>query len=130
MRSLPDALIMAPIDELEVHLGYLAAAGHDLVVWQLLDRSELDFKFDQASHFKDVESGEAVYIDPMLARERYMEKLQAHLDAVQEICERNGIDYRMVVTDEPLDHVLFDFVSMREKGGVKGRRVARAVNRV
>ncbi len=122
--------LLAPIEELEVHLGYLAAAGHDLVVWQVLDRSELDFKFEQALHFKDVESGEAVYIDPRLARDRYLEKLQEHLDAVQGICERNGIDYRLVATDEPLDHVLFDFVSMREKVGGKGRRVARAVNRV
>ena len=122
--------LLAPIDELELHLGYLAAAGHDLVVWQVLERSELDFKFDQASHFKDPESGEAVYIDPVLARDLYLKKLQAHLDAVQEICERNGIDYRLVATDEPLDHVLFDFVSMREKAGGKGRRVARAVNRV
>jgi len=122
--------LLAPIDELEVHLGYLAAAGHDLVVWQVLDRSELDFKFEQASHFKDVESGQAVYIDPIMARDRYLEKLQDHLKAVQEICERNGIDYRLVATDEPLDHVLFDFVSMREKAGGKGRRVARTVNRV
>jgi len=122
--------LLAPIEELEVHLGYLAAAGHDLVVWQVLDRSELNFKFEQASHFKDVESGKTVYIDPVLARDRYLEKLQDHLEAVQGICERNGIDYRMVSTDEPLDHVLFDFVSMRDSAAGKGRRVARAVNRV
>ncbi|MFV2091206.1 MAG: DUF58 domain-containing protein [Pseudomonadales bacterium] len=121
--------LLAPIDELEVHLGYLAAAGHDLVVWQVLDRSELKFEFEQASHFKDAESGKAVYIDPILVRDRYLEKLQAHLDAVQEICERNGIEYRLIATDEPLDHVLFDFVSMRERAGGKSRRVARAVNR-
>ena len=121
--------LLAPIDELEVHLGYLAAAGHDLVVWQVLDRSELEFEFEQATHFKDVESGKAVYIDPMLARDRYLEKLQTHLDAVQGICERNGIDYRLVATDEPLDHVLFDFVAMRKTAGGKGRRISRAVNR-
>lgn len=114
--------LLAPIDELEVHLGYLAAAGHDLVVWQVLDRSELDFKFEQVSHFKDVESGANVYIDPVLARDRYLEKLQAHLDAVREICERSGIEYRLVTTDEPLDQVLFDFVSMREKARGKGMR--------
>ena len=121
--------LLAPIDELEVHLGYLAAAGHDLVVWQVLDRSELEFEFKTASHFKDVESDRAVYIDPVLAREQYLAKLQIHLDAVQEICDRNGIDYRLVVTDEPLDHVLFDFVSMRESAGKRGKRVSRAVNR-
>lgn len=122
--------LLAPIDELEVHLGYLAAAGHDLVVWQVLDRSELEFEFEKASHFRDVESGDDVYIDPVLARDRYLEKLQIHLDAVQGICERNGIEYRLVATDEPLDHVLFDFVSMREGAVGKGRRVSRAVNRV
>lgn len=122
--------LLAPIDELEVHLGYLAAAGHDLVVWQILDRSELEFEFEKASHFRDMESGKAVYIDPMLARDQYLEKLQAHLDAVQGICERHRIEYRLVVTDEPLDHVLFDFMSMRESAAGRGRRVSRAVNRV
>jgi uncharacterized protein (DUF58 family) len=122
--------LLAPIDELEVHLGYLAAAGHDLVVWQVMDRSELAFEFDKASHFRDVESGEAVYIDPALARDQYLEKLRRHLDEVQGICERNGIEYRLVATDEPLDHVLFDFVSMREGASGKGKRVSRAVNRV
>ncbi len=114
--------LLAPIEELEVHLGHLAAAGHDLVVWQVLDRSELEFGFEQASHFRDAESGQDVYIDPDLARESYLEKLQAHLDEVKGICERNGIDYRLVATDEPLDRVLFDFVSMREKAGGKNVR--------
>ncbi|MCF6313638.1 MAG: DUF58 domain-containing protein [Verrucomicrobiales bacterium] len=114
--------LLAPIEDLELHLAYLAAAGHDLVVWQVLDRSELEFGFERASHFCDVESGNDVFIDPNLARESYLKKLQAHLDAVKGTCERNGIDYRLVATDEPLDQVLFDFVSMREKGAGKNVR--------
>ncbi len=121
--------LLAPIEELETHLGYLAAAGHDLVVWQVLDRSEIAFDFTRASHFQDVESGQAVYIDPGLAREQYLENLREHLEAVRGICERNGIEYRLVATDEPLDHVLFDFVSMRAGAAGKGRRISRAVSR-
>lgn len=114
--------LLAPIEGLELHLAYLAAAGHDLVVWQVLDRSELDFSFERVGHFTDIESGTELYIDPLRARESYLEKLNAHLEAVKGICERNGIDYRLVITDEPLDQVLFDFVSMREKVGGKNVR--------
>lgn len=118
--------LLAPIEELETHLGYLAAAGHDLVIFHTLDRAELEFTFDKATHFRDVETGEDLYIDPDVARAGYLEKLNAHLDALRGICDRNRIDYRLVPTDEALELSLFDFIRNRKDGGMLP---ARALNR-
>lgn len=118
--------LLAPIDELEKHLGYLAAAGHDLVVFHTLDRAELEFTFDKATHFRDSETGRDLYIDPGLARAGYLKRLQAHLDALRGICDRNRIDYRLLPTDEPLELALFDFIRNRKDGG---SMPARAQNR-
>ena len=49
--------LLAPTEMLEKHLGYLAASGHDLVVFQTLDPAEIDFTFSKATHFRDSESG-------------------------------------------------------------------------
>jgi len=107
--------LLAPLEELERQLGYLAAGRHDLAVFQILDPRELDFDFDGAAHFLDTETGRDLYIDPDVARDDYLERLQAHLDAIREFCGRHGVDYHLVSTDSPLERVLFEFVSQRPK---------------
>ena len=118
--------LLAPIEELESHLSYLAAAGHDLVIFHTLDRAELDFTFDRATHFRDVETGHDLYIDPDAARSGYLERLNAHLEALRGICDRNRIDYRLVPTDQPLELSLFDFIRNRKDAGTLP---ARALNK-
>lgn len=118
--------LLAPVDELEKHLGHLAAAGHDLVVFQVLDRAELDFTFTRAANFRDSETGRDLYIDPDTARASYLEKLRAHLAALRGICERSRIEYRLLPTDQPLELALFDFLRARREGGASP---SRAINR-
>jgi uncharacterized protein (DUF58 family) len=122
--------LLAPIEQLEKNLGYLAAAGHDLVIFHTLDRAELEFTFDKATHFRDAETGRDLYIDPAIAREGYLKKLNAHLDALRAICDRNRIDYRLLPTDEPMELALFDFVRARKGGGSMPARAQNRSNRV
>lgn len=104
---------LAPIADLEREIGYFAAARHELAVFQLLDRRELDFSFDRPTLFRDSEDLRSLFVDPAVARAGYLERLHQHLDAVKELCARNGISYRLVPTDEPLEKVLFEFVRIR-----------------
>lgn len=122
--------LLAPIEQLEKHLGYLAAAGHDLVIFHTLDRAELDFTFDKATHFRDSETGRDLYIDPEVARAGYLKKLNAHLEALRGICDRNRIDYRLLPTDEPMELALFDFIRARKDGGAMPARAQNRSNRV
>ena len=107
--------LLAPIEELEKRIGYLAAGGHDIVVFQILDPREMDFAFSKATHFRDPESGRDLYIDPDAARSGYLNKFNAHLEALRVLCAKHGAVYRPVSTDEPLERVLFDFVTSRPK---------------
>ncbi len=104
---------LAPIADLEREIGYFAAARHELAVFQFLDRQELDFSFDRPTLFRDSEDLLSLFVDPAVARSGYLERLHQHLDAVKELCARNGISYRLVPTDEPLEKVLFEFVRIR-----------------
>lgn len=105
--------LLAPADRLETQLGYLRSRGHDVIVFQILDPSELAFPFTEASLFEDLESGQQIFIDPDSARKEYATKLDAHLQSIQSSCSQLGIDYRRVSTDEPLEQVLGDFVRFR-----------------
>src|SRR5438105_3096340 len=69
---------LAPIEHLEPDLIALAACGHDVLVFQVLDPAELTFGFEQPAMFRDLESGRVLYLDPSAARKDYLRKLEAH----------------------------------------------------
>ena len=105
--------LLAPLEELERQIGYLAAGGHDLAIFQIMDRRELDFNFDKATHYRDTETGKDLFIDPDIARASYLERLNAHQECIIHLAGRHGVNHQLVQTDEPLERVLFDFVSRR-----------------
>lgn len=105
--------LMAPIESLENRLTSIRACGHEVQVFQVLDPAERHFTFDQANLFQDVETGQEIYVDPAQARSGYLERLESHLQQVESLCQRNGIGYRFLTTDEPLELQLFDFLKSR-----------------
>ena len=115
--------LLAPVDGLERNLGYLAAAGHELVVFQILDPQELSFEFDAPALFQDMESGEEIYVDPGSARKQYQERLQKHLALVQATCEKLGAIYELCPTDRPLEVALSEFMLRRQKMKAGSARV-------
>jgi len=114
--------LFAPIDELEQQLGRLSAAGHDLVVFQVLDPNELALDFPGAMLFQDVESRKEIYLDPAMVRSEYQAKLQRHGGAVADLCHQLGFAFHRVVTSESLELALHDFLRQRNR---RGRRVRR-----
>lgn len=115
--------LLAPIEKLDQQLAWLAALGHDLVLFHLLDRAEIDFRFDSAAQFQDAETGAEWFVNPAQARDRYLQQLQEHCRAIRRSCERTGAEYHFLPTDRPLELALYDFLARRE--GRAGRRAAR-----
>jgi uncharacterized protein (DUF58 family) len=114
--------LLAPTAELDHQLGRLAAAGHEVVVFQVLDPNEVAFDFGRAALFEDVESGKSLYLDPATMRAEYQRRLQDHTDGVQNLCRKFGFTFRRVVTDQPLELALFDFLKSRQRRGKFTRR--------
>jgi uncharacterized protein (DUF58 family) len=104
---------LAPIERLERDLISLAACGHEVVVFQILDPAELEFKFNQAALFQDMESGRTFFIDPGAARVDYSRKLEAHSAALRAACQRLGMACHRLSTQRPLELALFDFLRER-----------------
>jgi uncharacterized protein (DUF58 family) len=89
--------------------------GNDLIVFHLLDPSEIEFTFDDASSFEDLESGEQVPVVPEAFREQYRSLVRAHIDALTRRFSEVRVDYTQVDTSAPLDHALFSYLSTRER---------------
>lgn len=107
--------LLAPVEHLEKQLALLSAMGHDLVLFHLMDRAEIDFTFEKSAYFRDAETGAERFIDPQLVRENYLKRLQAHREAVLQATERHNVEYHFCPTDQPLEEVLFDFLSARQR---------------
>ncbi len=114
--------LLAPVESLDTRLGYLRSQGHEVVLLRVLDPAEREFPFDEAALFHDVETGKELYLDPRLARERYLRKFNEHNDALSRICHQQGIDLYDLPTDRPLELALFDLLNARMR---RSRMVAR-----
>jgi uncharacterized protein (DUF58 family) len=114
--------LLAPIENLEKNLLSLIACGHEVVLFQPLDPAELNFSFEKAALFHDIESGRDLYIEPAMARTEYLRKLNGHNAAARAICQKLGIGYYSLGTDRPLELALFDFLRARMQRGKRTKR--------
>jgi len=114
--------MLAPLDELEQNLALLSASGHEVLLMHLLDPAELTFDFDKSAQFIDLETGKDVFIDPELARRDYTTRFNAHVEAVELACRKNGIGYQRFTTDRALELALFDYLRERMRRGRIVRR--------
>jgi uncharacterized protein (DUF58 family) len=116
---------LTSLETLEQSLRQLRAWGHEIAIFQILDRAELDLNFAKASLFHDVESGRELYIDPTFARRTYLERLRAHSDHLHRICRTEGISFHLSPTDRPLEYALVEFLRDRRRFGKTLRRRSR-----
>ncbi len=103
----PDAVLSA--------IAPLRARGHDVIVFHVMDPYELDFPFEEASGFEDLETGEQIPVIPGKLKGDYMALMKTHLDTLQQRFTENQIDYTLLNTAEPLDMALFQYLLARER---------------
>jgi uncharacterized protein (DUF58 family) len=89
--------------------------GNDLIVFHVLDPQEINFDYDDASAFEDLESREQIPVVPQSFRAQYRALIQEHISSLQAKFSEQRIDYALLNTAEPLDRALFSYLSSREK---------------
>lgn len=107
--------LLAPIGEMERRLGAMAAAGHEVLVLQVLDPVERRLSLEGPAMLRDLESGRTMLVDPASARGAYTRAFDAHLEAIRVACQRWGIDHHPLSTDEPLDQALLRIIDRRTR---------------
>jgi hypothetical protein len=96
-------------------LAHLRGRGNDLVVFHVLDRAELEFPFDQASGFTDLESGVTIPVVPEAVRAQYRRMIEAHVASLTRLLADSRIDYTRLDSGRPLDEALFAYLSDRQR---------------
>ncbi len=103
------------IDALLSGVTPLAWQGQDVVLFQVLDEKELDPEFRSNVLLEDLETGEAVEVDPEFMRDHYPQRIRAHVDELQKAAAGIGADHVLINTRDSLDQALRNYLLFRER---------------
>ena len=93
----------------------LRGRGNDIMVLHVLDPRELEFPFDEASNFVDLESDEKMPIIPEYLRDEYRKVIAQHIETLGRRLGGHNVDYALFDTSQPMDRALFKFLGARTK---------------
>jgi uncharacterized protein (DUF58 family) len=99
--------IIRTIEPLQFH-------GNEVVLFHVLDPQEIRPDLGEPAVFIDLETREEMEITPEYTRDNYRKKIAAHLAALRDRARGAGMDYHLLVTDQPLDGALREYLSIRQ----------------
>ena len=96
-------------------LKQIRSRGSDVIVFHLLDRDELEFPFQEATLFQDLEEDLKLLTDPSSVRSAYLKTIRALVEDYRQGCASYQIDYSLFNTSMGLDRALVRYLTWREK---------------
>lgn len=106
------------VDRVNYGLRRLRHAGHEVMLFHLMDPQELTFPFQRMTLFEGMEGYEDLLANPNALRDAYLSEVNEFVDAVKKSCRNNRIDYQLVDTSQRFDVVLTEFLA-RRSGSVR-----------
>ncbi|HSJ01397.1 MAG: DUF58 domain-containing protein [Verrucomicrobium sp.] len=95
-------------------VGVFRKQGHEIIVFQLWDRDELEFPFSRWARFENMERSEDVLLlDPAAIRQRYLQTVATFREELNEGLRRHQVDLVPIVTDEPLAAAVKAYLALR-----------------
>jgi len=107
--------LLTDIEAVEKTLSLLRYAGHNVLVFQVMDPMEISFDYKDVVEFRDLESGRRMLIDATSARAEYRQRYATFQDRLKKVCGLLQVDRAVLRTDQPLDRALFHYLSARSK---------------
>lgn len=98
-------------------LHRLRHAGHDIIVFHILDEAEALFPFDGLVELEDNETKETLMVDADGVRADYLEEVAAFQGELKRDCLRARIDYVPLHTGMPFDKALMSYLTSRRARG-------------
>lgn len=108
---LSDCLV--ELEELLEGLRQLRFQGHEVAVFHILHRDEIDFPLDGNLRFDGLEIPEQLKTRPHRIRPAYQRIVQDYLAQVQQGCRGYGCDYVQLDTTRPLAIALAEYLVQR-----------------
>jgi uncharacterized protein (DUF58 family) len=86
---------------------------HEVIVFHVLDKAEVEFPFRDVIAFHDLETDERIQVDPAYVRQPYLEQIGAFVEGYRRACAEAQIDYVATDTSVPYDFMLARYIAKR-----------------
>jgi uncharacterized protein (DUF58 family) len=90
--------------------------GSEVILFQVLDPQEIRPEFRGPSILVDMETQQRLEVIPEYVKSEYRRKMDGHLQQMDEKTRAAGMDYHLLVTDQPLDAALSEYLFLRPGG--------------
>jgi hypothetical protein len=92
-----------------------ARMGHEVVLFQILSRDEIELPYRRDLELTDLETGQRLAVNAGLARRDYKEAVSAFLERCRGRAGAEGFQYSLIVTDTPPARALRNFLLARPR---------------
>lgn len=107
--------LFLPPEQLAKSLAQFRLRRHEVVVFHVMHRDELEFPFQDNTLFRGMEMDAELHTEPRALRIAYLDAVESFLAEVKKVCAAAGVDHVMLDTAKPLSAVLSSYLSYRMK---------------
>ncbi len=112
--------LLTDVDAVCSGIDHICHAGHELIVFHVLDEAEWHLPFVGNVQFEGMEDDVELLVDPQGLQESYLKAVHDFVSRVRATCLKYRADYVPVNTRDPLEGVLTGYLASR--AGLAGRR--------
>ncbi len=106
--------LLSPAEPVIESLHLLRHAGHDVIVFHVLDEAEVNFPFEGMCDLEEPETGASLLVDGEGIRADYLEAVNELRDRYRRECLAMGADYVPLDTSQPFDRALVEYLAQRK----------------
>ncbi|MHC4179014.1 MAG: DUF58 domain-containing protein [Planctomycetota bacterium] len=86
---------------------------HEVILFHVLDKAEIEFPFRDVIAFTDLETDQRIQVDPAYVRDAYLEQIEGFIEDYRRACAEAQIDYVITDTSIPYDFMLSRYIAKR-----------------
>jgi uncharacterized protein (DUF58 family) len=90
--------------------------GNEVVLFHILDPQEIRPVLKGSALLVDLETDQRIEVIPEYTKTTYRARIDAHIEQLRTRARASGMDYQLLVTDQPLDTALREYLSLRQSG--------------
>ena len=97
-------------------IASLRFRGNEVILFHILDPQEIRPALKASALLVDLETEQRIEVIPEYTRTVYRARIDAHIEQLRSLARGAGMDYQLLVTDQPLDRALREYLTLRLAG--------------
>jgi uncharacterized protein (DUF58 family) len=90
--------------------------GNEVILFHILDPQEIRPAMKEPAILVDLETSQRIEVIPEYTRTAYCARIEAHIEQLRSLARGAGMDYQLLITSQPLDLALREYLKLRQAG--------------